>query len=147
MELATEVGDQGVIDRRLKFVGRDEMAFGHIGCMLSTVDEHVIPRQMFRWTRPCNQLVPLVGTLKRRVDIKDHATIVEPLVMDDLPDEELGAMTHVIRVTEKRPRPGIGRPRWRRRLGQPDLVARVRVLQSCRAIPRFQGQTLRDDGT
>ena len=44
MELATEVGDQGVINRRLKFVGRDEMAFGHIGSMLSTVDEHVIPR-------------------------------------------------------------------------------------------------------
>ena len=52
VKLATELRDQGVIDRRVTFVGLDEMALGHIRGVLSSVDEHVIPRQVFRWTRP-----------------------------------------------------------------------------------------------
>ena len=126
MKLAAQLGDEGVIDWLVAFFGRDEMALGHVGCVLRSVDEHVIPRLVFRRTRPSHRLIPLVGALKRRVDIKDHAPIVESLVMDDLPHEELCRVLHRIRVTEsgpallpKRPLTGIGRPHRHRHSRQP----------------------------
>ena len=145
VKLATELGDQGVLDRRVTLVGLDEMSLGHICCVLSSVDEHVIPRQIFWWTRPRHQLIPLVGALKRRIDIKDHTAIAESCVMDDLPHKELSRVIHGIRVTEKRPRLGIGRRRRRRQPGQPDLVAFARVLRPCRAMPRFRARMSPDD--
>ncbi len=53
LELATKLGDEGVLDRLAAVVGL-EMAFGHVGGVLGSVDEHVIPRQVFRRTRSCH---------------------------------------------------------------------------------------------
>ena len=70
------------------------MALGHVGRLLGPVDELVIPRHVFRRTRSRHPLVPLVGSLKRRIDIEDDAPVVEFLVMDDLAHEELGRVLH-----------------------------------------------------
>ena len=64
-------------------------ALGHVGRALGPVDEHVIPRRVFRRTRSRHRLVLLVGSLEGRIDIEDDATVVEFPVMDDLAHEEL----------------------------------------------------------
>ena len=88
MKVAAELGDQAVFDRLTAFVGI-EMAFGHVGRVLGSVDEYVIPRHLLWRSRSGHLLIPLVGSLKRRIDIEDDAPVVELLVMDELADEEL----------------------------------------------------------
>jgi len=86
-------------DRLTTFVGL-EMALGHVGRVLSPINEHVIPRHVFRWTRSRDQLVPFVGPLECRIDIEDHATVVEFLVMDELAYEEFGDVLHATSIAE-----------------------------------------------
>ena len=99
MEFAAEHSDQAVCDRLTAFVGL-EMALGDVGRVLGLVDEHVIPRHVFRWTRSRHQLVSLVGSFNGCVDIEDDATVVEFLVMDDLAHEEFGRVLHGTSIAE-----------------------------------------------
>ena len=92
--LAAKLGDEGVLDGLGAFV-RLEVALGHVCGVFTSVDEDVIPRQVFRRTGACHGVVPLVSTLKCRIDIEDHASIVEFLVVDDLTDKELGRVLHL----------------------------------------------------
>ena len=72
----------------------------HVGRALGPVDEHVIPRRVFRRTRSRHRLVPLVGSLEGRIDIEDDATVVEFPVMDDLAHEELRRVLHGTSIAE-----------------------------------------------
>ena len=93
LELTAQRGHQRVADR-LTAVVRLEVSLGHVGRVVSPVDEHVIPRAVLRRARPRHQLVPLVGALKRGIDVEDDTPVVELRVVDDLADEEPGGVLH-----------------------------------------------------
>ena len=58
-----------------------EVSFGHIGLMLGSVRQYVIPRTVFGWSRTGYGFVPFLGSLKVRIDIDDYTSVVEPLVL------------------------------------------------------------------
>ncbi len=97
--LAAELAEQRVSDRLAALVGL-KVTFGNVGAVFSPVDEHVVPRQVFRRTGSGHQLVPLVGALKCCIDIEDDPSIVELFVMDDLTHEEPSSVLHAVSVAE-----------------------------------------------
>jgi len=54
-----------------------EVLLGHVRLMLGSVWQYVIPGTVLGWSGPGNGFVPVLGALKVRVDVDDHASIVE----------------------------------------------------------------------
>lgn len=71
-----------------------QISFGDIRTMRGIVNEHVIPRPVFRRSRPRDILVPLIREHELRVNIDDDTTIVEQLVMHQVTDRESGGLAH-----------------------------------------------------
>lgn len=71
-----------------------QVALGHIGDVLSPIDQHVIPGPVF-W-RPTLRyfLVPLVAAGELGIHIDDDTAIVELVVSDALADKELWCRDH-----------------------------------------------------
>ena len=99
MECAAEFTDQGVGNRVTAVVGF-EVAFGHVGRVFGTLDEHVIPGHLFRRPRSRHLFIPFVGSPKSCIDIENDATVVEFFVMDDLTYEKFCRLFHRTSIAE-----------------------------------------------
>ena len=77
-----------------------EVAFGHVRRVLGAVNEYVIPREVFRWSRSCYFFIPLVGSPKSCIDIENDAPVVEFLMVDDLAYEKLCRLFHGTSIAE-----------------------------------------------
>ena len=71
-----------------RVVTPSEMPLGHISRMSRVVDEHVVPRRVFRRTTSRDLLVPLIVAAELAIDFEDDPPVPESEVLDDLADEE-----------------------------------------------------------
>lgn len=71
-----------------------EVALGYVRLMLGLVRQHVIPRTVLRWPRTSNGFVPLLGSLKVRIDIDDHTSVLEQLMPYHVSNRETGIWHH-----------------------------------------------------
>jgi len=81
-----------VINERFSRVGC-QVLFCDIGCMISAVNQYVIPGFILRWQGSGHLAIPLFRSLKRRVHIINQATIVKTLVFNLLTNKELNVQT------------------------------------------------------
>ncbi len=77
---------------------RLEMAFGHVGRMIGAVDQYVVPGPILRRSRARHLRVPLLGSLKDRIDIHDDAAVAKTTMTDDLSNEEFRFMIHAAKL-------------------------------------------------
>ena len=63
-----------------------EVSFGYIGLMLGSVWQYVIPRTVPGWLRTGHGFVPFLGSLKVRIDVHDHASVIEQFVLHHVTD-------------------------------------------------------------
>ncbi len=63
-----------------------EVSFGYIRLMLGSVWQYVIPRPVLGWSRTGHGFVPFLGSPKVRIDIDDHASLIEQFVLHHVTD-------------------------------------------------------------
>ena len=63
-----------------------EVSFGYIGLMLGSVGQYVVPRTVPGWPRTGHGFVPFLGSLKVRIDIDDHTSVIEQFVLHHVTD-------------------------------------------------------------
>ncbi len=63
-----------------------EVSFGYIRLMLGSVWQYVIPRTVLGWSRTGHGFVPFLGSLKVRIDIDDHTSVIEQFVLHHVTD-------------------------------------------------------------
>ena len=78
---------------RLGLVRRFQILFGHVGREISLIDQHVIPRFVFRRTGPRDFIIPRVRRAEDRIDIENDTQIVEQLVMNHFAHLKFGFMS------------------------------------------------------
>jgi len=71
---------------------RFQVALCHVGFLWSLVNEYVIPWPVLGRMAARHLLIPLFASLKYRVCINDHATVIEESVMNHLPNTESGPL-------------------------------------------------------
>ncbi len=86
----TEIGGQPRIFHRFGGVVGTEVSFGDIGFAVAFVDQDLIPGLIPGGAGSGHPVVPGIIFLVHRVDIDDDSTVVEQVVLDDLPDGKLG---------------------------------------------------------
>ena len=82
---------QWVVDGTAAAVGVD-VPLRDIGLVLRPMDEYPVPGFVLRRTRPRYAIVPLFTAAEFRIDIHDHAAVMEQPMPDDIPHSELGAV-------------------------------------------------------
>jgi hypothetical protein len=70
-----------------------QVLFCNIGCMISTVNQYVIPGFILRRLRSGHLAIPLFCSLELGVHIIDQATVVKTLVFNLLADKKLNVQT------------------------------------------------------
>ena len=63
-----------------------EVSFGYIRLMLGSVWQYLIPRTVLGWSRTGHGFVPFLGSLKVRIDIDDHTSVIEQFVLHHVTD-------------------------------------------------------------
>ena len=67
-----------------------EVALGHIRLMFGSVRQDMIPGTVLGWPRTGYGFVPVLGSLKMRVDIDDYASVIEQSVLHHVTDSKMG---------------------------------------------------------
>lgn len=76
-------------DRLAGFVGL-QVALGHVGHVLGTIDEYPIPGFILWRAADSDLLVPRLAAIVFSIDIDDYTAIVELEVVYDLSDSKTG---------------------------------------------------------
>ncbi len=76
---------QGMLNGEATVIGV-EVLFGYIRLMAGSVRQYVIPRAVLGWPRTGHGLVPLLGSLKVRIDTDDYTSVIEQLVLHHVTD-------------------------------------------------------------
>ena len=63
-----------------------EVSFGYIRLMLGSVWQYLVPRTVLGWSRTGHGFVPFLGPSKVPIDIDDHTSIIEQLVLHHVTD-------------------------------------------------------------
>ena len=69
---------------------RLEVLLGHVRLMLGSVWQYVIPGTVLGWSGPGHGFVPVLGSLKVRVDVNDYTSVVEQSVVHHVTDRKTG---------------------------------------------------------
>ena len=80
---------QGMFNREATVI-RFEVLLRHIRLMLGSVRQYVIPGTVLGGSGTGHGFVPVLGSLKVRVDIDDYTPVVEQSVVNDVADRETG---------------------------------------------------------
>ena len=83
VELAEQAIDERVRDFAGFFLGL-QVLLSDIGGVIRFIHQHVIPRFIFRGARAGDLFVPFIRPLKGRIDIENHADVIEQPVVNDL---------------------------------------------------------------
>ena len=67
-----------------------EVALGHIRLMFGSVRQDMIPGTVLGWSGPGHGFVPVLGSLKVRVDVNDYTSVVEQSVVHHVTDRKTG---------------------------------------------------------
>lgn len=92
-EFAEEGVDERMVDWFLKLIFF-QVPFCDVGHVFRFVYKDVVPRLIFGRATSCHFLVPLIGTLKRCVNVHDDSPISEKQVMDKLADREFTGIAY-----------------------------------------------------
>ena len=84
-EVSEVVLHQGILNGEATVIWL-EVSFGYIGLMLGSVWQYVIPRTVPGWPRTGHGFVPFLGSLKVRIDVHDHASVIEQFVLHHVTD-------------------------------------------------------------
>ena len=68
---------------------RLQVAFRDVRLAVAIVDQNAVPRVILGRMGASRVLVPLLRSLKLRIDINDYAPVIEQLVLNNLPYREL----------------------------------------------------------